>query len=528
MSALQASVGVAAPPAPEQWFLEATQCWCGGREQASSPCNAEYFVCERCGTHVARRRLHAERVADFYSLSGYWHARQREKAHPTLLERRALLERDGRVDRWVKAIERHTLGNKGVAVEIGCAEGTLLLQLRERGWTVCGVEPDPATAASVADATGLEIRSGAFPDVAIPDCDLFIACDVLEHALEPQRLLEAAHTRLRPGGLLFLQLPLLVPGEPDFGGITPKVFDPWEHSFIFSRSSIATLLTAAGFEVRQNNEAWVRAHEFVVARRREPRIEAKRLLANLPEMLSPAWRSFMDELNAFARPLGLREFQSWSKIWEYPALWRQGLSTVPWAQTRLVDIGSELSALPWWLATKGARVTLIERSPNFTGHWEFVRRKLGVTVDWKIVDSSDLPFAPASVDVVTSLSVLEHQPDKTRAVDEMARILRPGGLLALSCDVCDPAYGMSYPPWGGAALDLRGFDALLLQHPQLEPVTEPTWNLEDIESFLVWHRETAPHHTYTTAATVLRRLPNGWRTLRRRLYQAHTRFVAHD
>jgi len=528
MADAPASVGVAAPPAPEAWFLAATRCWCGGSERAPSPCSADYFVCSRCGTHVARRRLRAERVADFYSLAGYWHARQREKAHPTLLERRALLERDGRVDRWMAAIERHTLGNRGTAVEIGCAEGTLLVRLRERGWTVCGVEPDAATAAAVAAATGLEVRAGAFPEVAIPDCDLFVACDVLEHALDPQRLVEAAHARLRPGGLLFLQLPLLVPGEADFGGITPKVFDPWEHSFIFTRTSIATLLAAAGFEVLQNDEAWVRAHEFVVARRREPTPEATPLLANLPEMLSPEWRGFMDGLNAFARPLGLREFDSWSKIWEYPALWQRGLATMPWAQTRLVDIGSELSALPWWLATQGARVTLIERSPNFTGHWEYLRKRLGVAVDWHIVDTADLPLPPRSVDVVTSLSVLEHQPDKVRAVDEMARVLRPGGLLALSCDICEPGYGMTYPAWGGTALDRRGFDALLLQHPDLEPLHAPTWNAEDIGPFLAWHRETAPHHTYVTAAAVLRRLPGGWRPLQRRLRRAHARFLGAD
>ena len=131
MADAPAQVGVAAPPAPEEWFVPATRCWCGGREHAPSPCSPDYFVCARCGTHVARRRLRPERVADFYSLAGYWHARQREKAHPTLLERRALLERDGRVDRWMAAIERHTLGNRGTAVEIGCAEGTLLLRLRE-------------------------------------------------------------------------------------------------------------------------------------------------------------------------------------------------------------------------------------------------------------------------------------------------------------------------------------------------------------------------------------------------------------
>jgi hypothetical protein len=83
---------------------------------------------------------------------------------------------------------------------------------------------------------------------------------------------------------------------------------------------------------------------------------------------------------------------------------------------------------------------------------------------------------------------------------------------------------MTYPAWGGTPLTARGFDALLTQHPQFEPVRPAAWNTEDIETFLAWHRETAPHHTYITAATVLRRLPGGWRSLQRRLRQAHARF----
>jgi hypothetical protein len=76
----------------------------------------------------------ADRVADFYSMEGYWHERQREKAHPTLLERRSVLERDGRVDRWIESIEAHTGTPAGsVVVEVGCAEGTLLSRLQSQG-----------------------------------------------------------------------------------------------------------------------------------------------------------------------------------------------------------------------------------------------------------------------------------------------------------------------------------------------------------------------------------------------------------
>lgn len=49
-------------------------------------------------------------------------------------------------------------------------------------------------------------------------------------------------------------------------------------------------------------------------------------------------------------------------------------------------------------------------------------------------DAMRLPFASSSFDVVASLAMLEHIPDAERALDEMVRILRPGGIVV----VCGP------------------------------------------------------------------------------------------
>jgi SAM-dependent methyltransferase len=46
-------------------------------------------------------------------------------------------------------------------------------------------------------------------------------------------------------------------------------------------------------------------------------------------------------------------------------------------------------------------------------------------------DVCDLPLADASVDMVTSANLLEHVPDDTRALAEVARILKPGGRAAI-------------------------------------------------------------------------------------------------
>ena len=48
---------------------------------------------------------------------------------------------------------------------------------------------------------------------------------------------------------------------------------------------------------------------------------------------------------------------------------------------------------------------------------------------WLVGDMGALPIAPASVDLVTTGYGLRNVPDLTRAIGEIARVLRPGGLL---------------------------------------------------------------------------------------------------
>jgi len=49
-------------------------------------------------------------------------------------------------------------------------------------------------------------------------------------------------------------------------------------------------------------------------------------------------------------------------------------------------------------------------------------------------DALELPFADASFDRVMSICAIEHFDDGARALDEMARVLTPGGELVMSAD----------------------------------------------------------------------------------------------
>lgn len=244
-----------------------------------------------------------------------------------------------------------------------------------------------------------------------------------------------------------------------------------------------------------------------------PRSACRCELASVEAKDSPHFRAFMSMMNAFAASLGLRTFDNWTKIWEYPWIWFNALGRIDWAGKHVVDLGSEISPMPWFLATLGAKVTLIEVDPQWVALWEKLREQLHVDVTWHVIGSESIPVPSGSADVVTSFSVIEHQPDKRAAVDEVVRVLRPGGVFAVSFDICEPQMGMAFPEWNGRALTLADFEQTLWLHPAFGNTTKPAWNLDAIEPFLAWHRSTAPHHNYVAAAAVLVKSFSGRREL---------------
>ncbi len=230
---------------------------------------------------------------------------------------------------------------------------------------------------------------------------------------------------------------------------------------------------------------------------------ARASLASVSELESERFRTLMGWINDLAGPLGLRTFADWSKVWEYPWIWFHGLADRLGRGSTLVDLGSELSPMPWIAAMLGTRVRMIESDAQFVPAWTRLRDNLRVDVSWSIVHDDRIPLESASADALTSFSVIEHQSDKPAAIDDAIRVLRPGGLLALSFDICEPDRGMVFPEWNGRALTMNEFECLVWRHPALHAQGTIPWNTDEIPAFLDWHRRSAPHHTYVTGAAVI-------------------------
>ena len=229
-------------------------------------------------------------------------------------------------------------------------------------------------------------------------------------------------------------------------------------------------------------------------------------LASVNELRSENFNAFMKAVNLFAKKYELREFIDWSKVWEYPWLWFNGLSKVDWLDKKLLDMGSELSPMPWFLASLGAKVTLVEVDSQWIPIWEDICQKTGLDVNWHIIANEHLPFPARSFDVVTSFSVIEHQIDKILAIKEVVRVLKPGGLFALSFDICEVDMGMTFPGWNGWALTMAEFEKLIWNHIGFDHAGQkPNWNVQDIPEFIKWNLKSAPYHNYVVGAAILKK-----------------------
>ena len=163
--------------------------------------------------------------------------------------------------------------------------------------------------------------------------------------------------------------------------------------------------------------------------------------------------------------------------------------------------------MPWLMAMLGADVTMIETDPSHEPLWSRLRSRLTLDIDWRFVDDESIPLEDACADLVTSFSVIEHQADRALAIDEIARVLRPGGVLAMSFDVCDSNHGvpMTFPASNGHAMTLAEFERDVWSHEAFGQFSPIAWNIADMAPFHEWHKATAPHHNYVVAAAVLTR-----------------------
>ncbi|MFI5179128.1 MAG: class I SAM-dependent methyltransferase [Vicinamibacterales bacterium] len=145
------------------------------------------------------------------------------------------------------------------------------------------------------------------------------------------------------------------------------------------------------------------------------------------------------------------------KVFEYGTL----LHGIPdWRGLRVLDVGSGRSTLPQWMTYRGASVTSVDlptpAEDRIGGFQVRVNDRITrqSTPIVRVAGSMrSLPIADASVDVITSLSVVEHLDTEwpgavyvpygeqrkrlAEVMEEAIRVTKPGGYFYLTSECCD-------------------------------------------------------------------------------------------
>lgn len=108
----------------------------------------------------------------------------------------------------------------------------------------------------------------------------------------------------------------------------------------------------------------------------------------------------------------------------------------PLAGQRILDLGCGPGFYTLALRRRGARVVPVDKDPAEL-------RLVGAAVEGAVLaDARSLPFEDVSFDAVFCSNLLEHTPGTARVLEQIERVLRPGGWAYVS-------WTNWYSPWGG-------------------------------------------------------------------------------
>jgi len=110
------------------------------------------------------------------------------------------------------------------------------------------------------------------------------------------------------------------------------------------------------------------------------------------------------------------------------------LPLLPPRAGHLVDFGCGNGAQTLRFRERFDEITGIDIAPAELAAFAHECARLGVQdrVRGVLVEGATLPLPDACADVVTSFTVLEHVADERRALRELRRVLKPGGLLVVT------------------------------------------------------------------------------------------------
>lgn len=133
-------------------------------------------------------------------------------------------------------------------LDIGCGNGDFLVNARDAGWDVAGIDPDPKAVATAAQR-GFDVCVGSVESLAeLSDCfDAITISHVLEHVHRPRQVVLSIARLLKPGGVLYVDTPNIDSYGATLWGPNWRGLETPRHLVLFNLGALIGLLETSGF-----------------------------------------------------------------------------------------------------------------------------------------------------------------------------------------------------------------------------------------------------------------------------------------
>ena len=147
----------------------------------------------------------------------------------------------------------HDLARGAKTLDVGCATGEFMLELRRRGFLPSGVEPDAGAAKFAVERNRLTVWTGTIEDVpsSAGPFELITFWHVLEHVHRLKRTLAVAHALLSSDGRLAIAVPNPQSKDARAYGAKWVAWDTPRHLYHFEPPVMLKLLEDAGFSAKR-------------------------------------------------------------------------------------------------------------------------------------------------------------------------------------------------------------------------------------------------------------------------------------
>jgi SAM-dependent methyltransferase len=132
-------------------------------------------------------------------------------------------------------------------------------------------------------------------------------------------------------------------------------------------------------------------------------------------------------------------FHQWSRQWEYPFVYSKIINKLEVHNTplKILDAGSGITFFPYFLKSQFPSFDIIcgDVDLSINRIYDQVNKSNNNKIKFMNMDLGFIPFENECLDIVYSISVIEHIDNYLRIIDEFYRIIKPGGKLIITFDI---------------------------------------------------------------------------------------------